>query len=130
MNDKISEVIRLNRLARTAIERSAEDITKFNESTGEAITLLEKALALSPNDLNTLTNYGAVLCDMGREGDAVTHLRKAVSLNSQNAHTYFNLGVALHSVGTHEEAIRQLRMADRLLVSPETWQAYFDPMGL
>lgn len=123
-------MVRLNRLARLAIQRSGKKSSRFDELFNEAKAILEKALALSPNDINTLTNYGAVLCDMGQESEAVPYLRKAVRLKSQNGHTYFNLGVALHSVGTHEEAVRQLRMADRLLVSPETWHAYFDPVGL
>jgi Flp pilus assembly protein TadD len=99
----------------------------FEANYAKAINLLNEALEENPEDVDTLTNLGAALCDTGRHEEAKFYLRKAVALGSRDRHTYFNLGVAC--INTNEES-RPFFDASRAMVkSSNTWGAYFDPHG-
>jgi hypothetical protein len=41
-----------------------------------------------------------------------------------------NLGVALISYATHEEAMEAFKQQTGLVASPESWEAYFDPLAM
>jgi len=91
----------------------------------KAVKLLKEALVLEPDNVTTLTNLGAALCDSGKHQEAKQHLKKAISLGSKDRHTYFNMGVACKNTRSdHNEYFQRASQMER---TEGTWEAYFDP---
>jgi hypothetical protein len=61
----------------------------------EAVTLLERALAIGPDSVDVLNNLGMVLSDLGRPHEATIHLRCAAELAPDSVPVLSNLGAAL-----------------------------------
>ncbi|KPK03608.1 MAG: hypothetical protein AMJ64_15290 [Betaproteobacteria bacterium SG8_39] len=76
-----------------------------NTRLGEARTLIERALELSPNDAFIVDSMGWVLYRQGDSKGAVTQLRRAWSLRP-DAEIGAHLGEVLWSAGEREEANR------------------------
>jgi adenylate cyclase len=77
-----------------------------------AITELETALALAPDDPWFLRDLAEALIFAGREQEAVGYAERAVELNPQFVASFpFTLGFAYLAQGRHEEAIRVLEDA-------------------
>ena len=71
----------------------------------EAISELEKALALSPNYAEAHSNLGTALAQRGRLDQAIPHLRKAIEYSPQDANSQRNLALALLMAGTPTEGV-------------------------
>jgi len=81
----------------------------------EAITELEKALALEPRYPLAQNELGIALKNVpGRMGDAVQHLRVAIGLDPGYALAHYNLGVILAESGQVTDALGELETAVRL----------------
>lgn len=105
------------------------DTSRWDENMAAAEAMLQRALALSPQDTELLTCLGAVLCDQGKYQEAVALLDLAVKLGSGNSHTHYNLGVALLGHAQPATARAAFKKAQRYPASALTWQAYFDPQA-
>ncbi|MFC6635434.1 tetratricopeptide repeat protein [Microbulbifer taiwanensis] len=123
------DIEELNKKAKSLIDETWKDSSKWHQNFNEAISLLETALDKAPNDEFSLINYGTVLCDMGNHKEATEYLRKAIDQGSENKHAFYNLGVALINCSTHESAIIHMKKAKSKQAGALTWEAYFDPMG-
>ena len=119
----------INKNAKSLIEETWKDSSKWHQNFAETKKLLEGALVVAPSDEVTLINYGTVLCDMGSHKEAAEYLKKAIDEGSQNKHAFFNLGVALINCSTHENAMIYMKKAKDKQAGVLTWEAYFDPMG-
>jgi Tfp pilus assembly protein PilF len=119
----------LNKKAKSLVDETWKDSSKWRQNFEDAKGLLETALNAAPNDEDTLINYGTVLCDMGNHKEAVEYFRKAINQGSQNKHAFYNLGVALMNCSTHENAMSYMKKAKYKQACALTWEAYFDPMG-
>lgn len=80
----------------------------------DALSAMQTAVALLPNDSNAHTNLGAVLQDLGRMDEAEASLRQALRINPNNAQAYCNLGVTLQALGRLVDAEASLRRALQL----------------
>ncbi len=123
------DIEELNKNAKSLVDETWKDSSKWNQNFDKAKGLLEAALELDPNDEVTLINYGTVLCDMGSHKVAAEYLRKAIDQGSENKHAFYNLGVALINCSTHENAMIYMKKAKSKQADAHTWEAYFDPMG-
>ena len=58
----------------------------------EAVRLIERALAVAPDDAQAEANLGLALNALGRPREAVEHFHRSLQLAPNNARTYNNLG--------------------------------------
>jgi tetratricopeptide (TPR) repeat protein len=70
----------------------------------EALSELEQALALNPDNPTIVNNYGFVLYKMGLYRESVTWFEKTVSLDENRPVVYVNLGDAYMNLGEEENA--------------------------
>jgi tetratricopeptide (TPR) repeat protein len=77
----------------------------------EALTLIERAIALRPDYPEALNNLGLALSQAGRPREAIPHLEKSLRLKPKSFQTHNNLGIALASTGRAEDAVRAFEQA-------------------
>ncbi|MGC8839299.1 MAG: tetratricopeptide repeat protein [Anaerolineae bacterium] len=77
----------------------------------EAEQAYRSALALEPDDPDTLSNLGVVLYRMQRPSEAVEQFQEAARLLPDDAEIRYNLGGALYTLGRVEEAIQAFEAA-------------------
>ncbi len=118
-----------NRAAKKLVQEVWSNSEKFKMNCSEVIKMLQSALVDEPNNISTLTNLGAALCDIGSHQEASDYLLKAIELGSKDKNTFYNLGVSYVNSGAHEEGRKFFKLASNLEKSDETWDAYFDPMA-
>lgn len=75
---------------------------------------LEKALALSPNDADTLARAGIHQVGIGQTEQGLAMLHRAITLDPLNPHPYTRLGAALRDVRRYEESNAALDQAQKL----------------
>lgn len=78
---------------------------------GEAIGLLERAVAKGTPRAAVLRSLGTLLDEEGRGKEAVERLRQAVSLDPADAEARTNLSAACERLGLRDEALTQARAA-------------------
>lgn len=88
----------------------------------EAVVALRHALALSPQDAETLDTLGKVLLDLARLEEAECCLRQAVALQPDDAATHSTLGAILAAQGHLTRAVDSYRRA--LEIQPDAAQTY------
>jgi tetratricopeptide (TPR) repeat protein len=77
----------------------------------EALQLINKAIALEPDNGAYLDSLGWVLYRLGRYNDALPHLQRAVELVTDDAVVFDHLAELLLKLGRRDEAIKYLRRA-------------------
>lgn len=77
----------------------------------EALSLLEEAKKIAPNDAAVASELGRVLMQIQRPGDALNEYGRAVALDPGSAMAHNNRGVALQALGIHGHAERDFRRA-------------------
>jgi tetratricopeptide (TPR) repeat protein len=102
LNDGLEHPFLLN-LAATPLE-DAGDLTG-------ALALLERAVALAPDDVGALNALGLCLRRLDRPREAIVHLSRVVSLIPQEAFAHASLGDVLLMVGRLSEADASYRAA-------------------
>ena len=85
-----------------------------NGDVAGAVTQLERATNIDPNDFQACLYLGAAYGQAGRQMDAVTILTKAVQLQPANAQARYNLAVAMESAGYREQALTAAQQAIQL----------------
>jgi tetratricopeptide (TPR) repeat protein len=90
----------------------------------DAVRLLGRAVALSPNIPEAHYNLGNALSNIGRTDEAIAAYQKAVGLKPGYAEAHFNLGNGLRDKGELEEAIAAYQRA--IVVKPGYAEAHFN----
>lgn len=85
--------------------------------TALAISLLEQACQLEPNDFFSHLYLGAAYGQSNRHDEAVHSITRAVQLDPSSASARFNLGIALEHAGWPNEAITVFQQA--LVLQPD-----------
>ena len=80
----------------------------------EAQALLDRAIALRPDQSEFHGNYGPLLIQMGRRSDGITRLRYRLERNPRDVNARVNLGIALVEDGRPAEAVAELEQALRV----------------
>jgi Flp pilus assembly protein TadD len=73
-------------------------------SVDEAVTVMQKASGLHPDNADVALEYGKVLVETGRAFEAVRHLENAVTANPSDWSALSAYGVALDQIGEHSAA--------------------------
>ena len=89
---------------------------------GEAVALIERSLALVPDQADWYSNLGIVFQSDGRLDTAIDSYRRAIAIDPGHANAHSNLGVLLRATGQPVEAEAAYRTAIRL--NPEHIDAY------
>ena len=89
---------------------------------GEALALIERSLALAPDQADWCSNRGIVLQSDGRLDAAIESYRRAIAIDPGHANAHNNLGVLLRATGRPVEAEAAYRAAIGL--NPEHIDAY------
>jgi tetratricopeptide (TPR) repeat protein len=71
----------------------------------EALKKYDEALAIDPNNLQSLFNKAVILQMSGRVGEAITCYDKLIQLNPKDPEIWSNKGIALRGIGKTQEAI-------------------------
>lgn len=124
--EKLNDVTTMERHLRHLIKLKPEDALAYNAlgysladrkvRLTEAVQLIDKALALKPDDPFILDSKGWALFRQGRANEALTTLQKAYALKP-DAEIAAHIGEVLWSLGRHDEAIKLWR--DATLVHPK-----------
>ncbi len=89
----------------------------------EAVTQLQKALELAPENTTVLEGLAIALTDAGRQDEALVHWRRFVQLAPNDSRAHFNLGTALGFSNQVVEAESHLKHATEL--DPGFAQAFY-----
>jgi len=89
---------------------------------GEALALIERSLAVVPDQADWYSNLGIVLQSDDRLDRAIDSYRRAIAIDPSHANAHSNLGVLLRATGQPAEAEASYRTAIRL--NPEHIDAY------
>ena len=88
----------------------------------EALALMERSIALVPDQADWCSNLGIVFQSDNRLDDAIDSYRRAIAIDPNHANAHNNLGVLLRVTGQPVEAEAAYRAAIRL--DPEHIDAY------
>ena len=88
----------------------------------DSLIAIKRALGISPNDADALSNLGDTLKDLGRLEEAAISCKKAISIESDLAEAHYNLGFTLHELARLEEAEASYKKA--ILIKPEYLEAH------
>jgi len=80
----------------------------------DALSLIERSLALQPDEADWHSNLGIVLQSAGNLGAAITAYRRSIVLDPGHANAHSNLGVLLRATGETAQAEAAYRSAIRL----------------
>ena len=87
-----------------------------------AIALIQKSLAIVPDQADCYSNLGNIFQARGRLEEGIAAYQRAIELNPEHANAHSNLGVLLRAQGQLADAEASYRTAIRL--SPEHIDAY------
>ncbi len=87
-----------------------------------AVTIFERALAVTKNNFTAHTNLGVVLGRQGRVAESIQHYRAALKVKPDHGETHYNLANALARIGETTEAITHYQAA--LKANPNDAQAH------
>jgi hypothetical protein len=93
--DNVEAVTVLNVLA---------DALLAQQDSADALNCYRRALALFPNDVGTLQNFGNALVGLNRRAEALEQYRAALTVAPDSAQLRFNVGVSMLSLGMWPEA--------------------------
>ena len=88
----------------TVLERGSLDFSRAQSE-------YERALALSPSDVDVLQRAGVFLVNMGKTDTGLANIRKAISLDQLNPGGFSRLSVALLSARRFQESIEAANRA-------------------
>tara|TARA_R110002072_G_scaffold87977_3_gene198157 strand:+ start:13808 stop:15916 length:2109 start_codon:yes stop_codon:yes gene_type:complete len=85
------------------------DLLRGQNRDDAAREVLLEALAVAPENGNTLHALGLLETRSGKPGAALAYLKQAAALETQGTRHRFVYGIALHDLGQPEQAIQQLQ---------------------
>lgn len=103
------------------VEEKGQSEEYFNnggeERKAEAIECFQRALAIDPNNAETLHKFGVVLSSLEKRAEAIECFQRALAIDPNNAETHHNLGVAFQVLERKAEAVECYQKA--LALKPE-----------
>jgi tetratricopeptide (TPR) repeat protein len=106
-----------------AILRAIADTYYREEKTDQAIETLKQALALVPDDVDSLRLITTILVSAGRESEAQTYIAKLPEGTKMDPNTILNLGIKAFNEGKMDQALGQF---DRVVKeNPSLPDAYY-----
>jgi superkiller protein 3 len=106
--------------ARAAYDRALSYLN--DKQPAPAMTALQEAISVNPNQAVYRDTLGLVLLELGRPDMAVEHFKKAVEIDPIYADAYFHMGTALAEARKWEDAVAAYKKAISLptLTIPES----------
>lgn len=106
-----------------AILRAIADTYYRENKTDQAIDTLKQALALAPDDVDTLRLITTILVGAGREAEAQTYMAKLPQGTTLDPNTVLNLGIKAFNEGKMDQALAQFDRAVK--ENPNLADAYY-----
>lgn len=75
----------------------------------EALKLMEKALEMNPDVVETRYNYANTLWSLGRNEDALAEYDKVLEARPEHTDAWLNKGRTLHQMGKNDEAAKMFK---------------------
>lgn len=101
----------------------ADSYSKMDKNE-EALSLYQKAVAISPNDAALQTNLGVILSKLGKNTESQEAFKKAAALNpGASAQSFYNIGATLVNNGKTVEAAESFKQA--IAADPNFAEAYY-----
>jgi superkiller protein 3 len=106
--------------ARAAYDRALSYLN--DKQPAPAMTALQEAISVNPNQAVYRDTLGVVLLELGRPDMALEHFKKAVELDPIYADAYFHMGTALAEASRWDDAVTAYKKAISLptLTIPES----------
>jgi Tfp pilus assembly protein PilF len=106
--------------ARAAFDRALSYLN--DKQPAPAMTALQEAISVNPNQAVYRDTLGVVLLELGRPDMALEHFKKAVEIDPIYADAYFHMGTALAEARKWDEAVAAYKKALSLptLTIPES----------
>jgi Flp pilus assembly protein TadD len=105
------EVLKLDPMHVAALNNLAMVLAESPRDRGEALTLIDQAIALLGQQPTLLDTKGAILVFQGRSSEAISLLETAAQEQAVDVRHRFHLAAAYRDVGDVEKARGQLRTA-------------------
>ncbi len=99
-------------------------IFKLQGELEKSLTSLEKAVTLTPDDVQAHNNLGATLGDLGRLEEAGASYNRALDINPDYEQAHNNLGGVLYNLGRFEESEASFRRA--VEIRPDFAEAFYN----
>ena len=90
----------------------------------DSLSANQRAVELSPNDVEAHCNLGLTLQELGRLTEAEIRYRKAIKINKDIAEIHYNLGITLQILEKIEDAIESYVVA--IKINPKYAAAHFN----
>ena len=100
------------------------ELLRMEKEYSQAISFVEKALALKPDFAKGHHCAGLVYQALGNFKKALYHFQEAIRLDESLVIAHIDLGIALQATGDFGAAIASYRRA--LIVKPDCFEAYFN----
>ena len=125
-NDALTlfECLQLNNKADERIPYNLGFIQSMLGDINSALRSYNSALAINPNDTDSLVNKGIILNKLKRHDEAIAQYDKALSVNPSCAEAWSNKGVSLDEMRRYEEAITHYDKA--LSLNPSYIEAWLN----
>jgi adenylate cyclase len=81
------------------------EINRFKGSYDLALTQIDRALEINPNNADAYCVRGVILAFLGKEGEAVPWLEGALRFDRADARAAMNLGIADYLLGRCSDAV-------------------------
>jgi tetratricopeptide (TPR) repeat protein len=106
-----------------AILRAIADTYYRENKVDQAVDMLKQALALAPDDVDTLRLITTILVGAGREAEAQTYMAKLPQGTTLDPNTILNLGIKAFNEGKMDQALAQFDRAVK--ENPKLADAYY-----
>ena len=85
-----------------------------NDDMNAQIDELKKSIESNPDNVEKLSNLGALLTSVNKFDEAITAIKKILEKDPKNVNAHKNLGVVYAQMGKLEDAISELEIAVKL----------------
>ncbi|MGB9030465.1 MAG: protein kinase [Acidobacteriaceae bacterium] len=120
---QVQKAIALDPHSAEAYGSALAEIDQADGRTQDAITAVQKAIDLAPNDSRWPVRLGIIYFTSGKLEEAATEWQKSVELDPQDSAAFYDLGLARMQLGQFDEARKDLEKVLTIQSDPDAYTA-------